>query len=232
MHRYKLAILSTVMVTGSVLAANPTINVSGKITPPACNASIIGGGTLVWEPVSHNSLSNTTFTALAAKPATLQVTCESGLNTRMAFWSVDANAGSAIPGINVPGTSGGSNGANPARIYGIGLDPVTNNKIGNFSLIGKTSSYDGTENDQTIGYVDNGSGHNSESFGVANFSAGWGLGSIQEWTVLDVTTKKPAVANSFTFTFDVVPQINKKSQITNSQEVPFSGSVQFFVRYF
>lgn len=34
MHRYKLANLSTIMVTGSVLPANPTINVSGKITRP------------------------------------------------------------------------------------------------------------------------------------------------------------------------------------------------------
>ncbi|MEW5561944.1 DUF1120 domain-containing protein [Enterobacter asburiae] len=231
MNIYKLAVLSTIMATGSVLAANPTINVSGKITPPACHANIAGDGNLVWDPISHNSLSNTAFTALEAKPATLQITCESGLTTRMAFWSVDANASSAAPGIKVPGTSG-SNGENAARIYGIGLDPVTNNKIGNFSLIGKTSSYDGTENNQTVGYVDNGSGHNTESFGVANLTQGWGLGSTQEWTVLDVTSKTPALANSFTFTFDVVPQINKKSQITNAQEVPFSGSVQFFVRYF
>ncbi|MEW5561943.1 DUF1120 domain-containing protein [Enterobacter asburiae] len=222
----KLFLITSLMVAGSAYAANPTINVSGKITPPACDASIVGGGeNLVWDPISHNSLSNTTFTPLPPKSATLSVTCEDGLATHIAFWATDANAASAIAGIKIPGTIY-DNGNVAARIFGIGMDPVTNKRIGNFTLVSKSSSYDGTENSSKFGY----GGRGTESFAVSNF--GWGYPTVEDWTVLDTTTNQPAVGTAFTFTFDVVPQINKKSEITNSQEVAFAGSAQFFVRYF
>ncbi|MRT59009.1 DUF1120 domain-containing protein [Enterobacteriaceae bacterium RIT693] len=226
MRYSKLFLMTSLLVAGSAHAANPTINVSGKITPPACSASIVGGGeNLVWDPISHNNLSNTTFTPLTAKAATLSVTCEDGLKTHIAFWATDANAASAIPGVKVPDTTL-DNGNAADRIFGIGLDPVTNNKIGNFTLVGKTSSYDGTENSAKFGY----GGRGVESFAITNF--GWGYRFAEDWTVLDTTTNQAAVANTFTFTFDVVPQINRKSQITNAQEVAFAGSAQFYVRYF
>jgi len=206
--------------------ANPTINVSGKIAPPACSASIVGGESLDWGSVSHNSLSENEFTVLPAKQATLQVQCEQGLTTHIAFWAVDSNPGSAIAGKNVNGI--GSNGNDSNRIFGIGKDPVTGKNIGNFTLAGKTSSYDGTVNDKKYGWT-GGSGHNSTAFSSQNM--GWGYKFSEDWTVIDDKDKAVA-ANLFTFTFDVVPQINKKSQITNAQEVPFACKAQFFVRYF
>lgn len=225
MHYSKLFLMTSLMVAGSAHAANPTINVSGKITPPACSASIVGGEDLVWDPISHNSLSDTTFTVLEAKPATLKVQCDNGLKTHMAFWAKDANATSAIAGVMVPGTSL-PNGNAAERIFGIGMDPVTNKKIGNFTLIAKSSSFDSTENSTELGF----GGRGAVKFSSAVF--GWGYKLTEDWTVLDVGTHLPAEANTFTFAFDVVPQINKKSEITNAQEVPFAGTAQFFVRYF
>lgn len=229
MRYSKYLILGAMMAAGTAQAANTAINVQGKITPPACNAEMSVGADLNWGDIPHSTLNANDMTVLDAKTATLKVTCEPETKTSIAFWVTDANSASALVGKKI-GT-GGNNGNDANRIFGIGFDPVTTKKLGNFTLIGKTSSFDGTENSTNFGYIDNGSAHNATNFAVMPFSQGWGMGLPQEWTVLD-TTSKPASASDFTFTFDVVPQLNKKSEITNAQEVPFAGTAQFFVRYF
>ena len=228
MRYSKLLLVSTIMAAGSTYAAGPNINVSGKILPPACSASMAGGDNLVWDPISHNTLSDSDFTLLEAKEATLQVHCDDGLSTHIAFWATDANKDSAIPGRRAPATNNLPNGDAADRIFGIGFDPVeTKNKIGNFTLIGKSSSYDGTVNSITYGYNNSKS---SNLFAQALFGHGYNFS--EEWTVVQEGTNIPAAANMFTFTFDVVPQINRKPLITNSQTVDFAGSAQFFIRYF
>lgn len=224
-------LIGTMLAAGTAQAANTAVNVKGKITPPACSADISEGADLDWGSIAHSDLSDTDFTVLSAKPATIKVSCEDDTKTRIAFWATDANIASAIAGKKVPNTTG-NNGNELRRVFGIGLDPVTGKQIGNFTMIGKTSSYDGTENNTYLGYTDSGSAHNVVNFAAKLFSEGWAIGSHQEWTVLDNTSKQAVSASEFTFTFDVVPQINKKSQITNAQEVPFAGTAQFFVRYF
>lgn len=231
MRSAKIFLLGTMLAAGTAQAANTAVNVTGKITPPACSADISEGADLDWGNIPHSDLKDNTFTVLSAKPATLKVSCEDDTKTRIAFWATDANMASAIAGIKVPNTSG-NNGDELRRVFGIGLDPITGKPIGNFTLIGKTSSYDGTENNTYLGYTDSGGSHNVVNFAAKVFSEGWAIGNHQEWTVLDNTTRQAVSASEFTFTFDVVPQINKKSQITNAQKVPFSGTAQFFVRYF
>lgn len=226
MRYSKLLLVSTIMAAGSAYAAIPTINVSGKILPPACSANMVGGDNMVWDPISHNELSDTNFTLLVAQEATLQVHCADGLKTHVAFWAIDANPSSAVPGAKVPGTNL-PNGNVTDRIFGIGVDPVTGGKIGNFTLIGKSSSYDGTVNDNNYGYN---TSKTSNTFALASFGNGYRF--AEEWTVVEEGTNNPASANAFTFVFDVVPQINIKRLISNNEEVDFAGSAQFFVRYF
>lgn len=227
MNCFKVATLFTLIATTSVQADGSTINVSGKITPPACSAIVNGGDNLVWDPISHNSLNASTFTVLPAKPITLQVACDSGLMTHIAFWVTDPNRATAISGIQIPNTICNS-GNDINRAFGLGIDPLTSKMIGNFTLVGRSSTYDGTSNTTNFGYT-SGAGHSSTSFSAWPVACGYNFN--EDWTVLD-STSKPASANLFTFTFDVVPQINNSTQITNAQEVPFTGAAQFYVRYF
>lgn len=227
MRSSKIFLITSLMVASSAYADDVTVKVKGKITPPACQATIVGGETLDWGTISHSDLSSG-FTFLPRKEVMLKIQCDAGLTTKMSFYTKDGNAASAMPGGRVPGTSL-DNGESPERIYGIGMDPVTNEKIGNFTLVSKTSSYDGTENKTQFGFAGKGSGASTGVFATAVF--GWGQNHNEEWTVLD-DKGQPASANVFTFTFDAVPQINFKSKITNTQEVLFSGSAHFTVAYF
>jgi hypothetical protein len=194
--------------------------------PSACAANIVGGGDLNWGRLSHNALSPGGMTVLDPRPITLQVQCANGQKTHVAFWATDTNPQSAMAGTSV---NGAPNGNDPARIFGLGVDPVTGQKIGNFTLVARHSTYGDTTNGSSFGYV-NTLAHSATSFVAASFS-GIGYGTNQEWTVLD-STGSPALASTFTFTFDVYPQLNTSKAISNAQEVPFSGAAQFYVRYF
>ncbi len=209
-------------------AQSANVNVQGVITPPACSAQFVGGADLDWGVISHNSLSAATMTVLTPKNVTLQTQCEEGLTTRMAFWAADANPASAMAGVRVQGTST-ANGDDVNRVFGIGMDPVTNQKLGNFTMIPTSSSYDGTVSSTYFGWV-NTSTHTETNFTRAAFD-GYGYQKNTDMTVYD-TNSNPALANTFTFSMDVVPQLNNSSAITNTQEVPFSGTAQFYVRYF
>lgn len=223
-----LTVLCALATTGVAHAQSANVNVQGLIVPPACSAQFVGGADLDWGSISHNSLSPTTMTVLSPKSITLQTQCDDGLTTHMAFWAVDANPQSALPGIRVP-TTENTNGEDPNRIFGIGMDPVTNQKLGNFTLIPTSTSYDGTVNQDFYGYVIT-STHTETTF-TSSLFRGHGYRKNTDLTVFDLNGNA-AVANTHTFSFDVYPQLNTSSAITNSQEVPFNGTAQFYVRYF
>ncbi|WP_322014294.1 DUF1120 domain-containing protein [Paraburkholderia sp. J12] len=223
-----LAGLCVIAAAGTAHAQSANVNVQGLIVPPACSAQFVGGADLDWGNISHNSLNSSSMTLLSKKNVTLQTQCDDGLTTHMAFWAVDANPQSAMTGMRVPGTNG-ANGDDSNRVFGIGMDPVTNQKIGNFTMIPTTTSYDGTVNETNYGYVKT-STHAETSFTASNLN-GTAYDKTADYTVLDATNN-PAVANTFTYSFDVYPQLNKSTAITNSQEVPFNGTAQFYVRYF
>ncbi|WP_322011220.1 DUF1120 domain-containing protein [Paraburkholderia sp. J12] len=224
-----LALLGTFASAGTAHAQSTNVNVQGLIVPPACSAQFAGGADLDWGTISHNSLSDKTMTVLKSKSVTLQTQCDDGLTTHMALWAVDANPQSALTGIRVPGTNG-LNGDDSTRIFGIGMDPLTNQKLGNFTMIPTTSSYDGTVNSKNYGFVRT-STHTETNFSTSSFTDNSGYETNTDHTVVDAANN-PAVANTFTYSFDVYPQLNKKSAISNSQEVPFNGTAQFYVRYF
>jgi hypothetical protein len=223
------AVLCTFAAAGAAHAQSANVTVRGLIVPPACSAQFVGGADLDWGTISHNLLNATTMTVLDKKTVTLQAQCDGGLTTHMAFWAVDPNASSALAGIRVPGTNN-NNGEDSGRIFGLGMDPVTHQKLGNFTMIPTSSSYDGNANSTSYGTVKS-TAHTETSFSTVDFNNNYGYLTGSDYTVLD-TTNNPAVANTFTMALDVYPQLNKSSSITNAQEVPFSGTAQFYVRYF
>nr|WP_277933747.1 MULTISPECIES: DUF1120 domain-containing protein [unclassified Pseudomonas] len=203
------------------------INVKGVIGPSACVVDIPSGNDLDWGTINWDSLNKTDFTTLSAKTATITINCPEGTTTKTAMWIVDADPSSALTGKN---NSGRIDHGDTGRIFGIGIDPVTKNKIGNFVLNPVSTTVDGTTNTTNFGYNRDAATHSTTPSSVAAMSK-WAYYTAEEWSPLDASNK-PASGTSFTWTFDVEPQINKASQISATTQVPWNGTAQVNVRYF
>ncbi|MHB2094958.1 DUF1120 domain-containing protein [Pantoea dispersa] len=217
-------------ITGSFLFANSSfaamdINVHGAISPNACTASIIGGDSLDWATTQHENLKQHDFNTLPKKQVTLQVSCPSAQS--VAFWATDPNENSALEGMN---TSGKVGHTDKLRVFGLGLDPVTQNKIGNFTLSPVSSTVDGVTNSTSAGYQVSGS-HNNSIFSRI-LSSQWSYSKAEDWTPWDEAANKPAVGKSISWLLDIEPQLNKGELISNAQKIEWQGTAQVNVRYF
>lgn len=201
------------------------INVHGVIAPNACTASIVGGDSLDWGITQHESLNQTTLNNLSKKQVTLQVSCPSAQS--VAFWATDPNENSAMVGED---TSNRRGHADPARIFGLGMDPVTGNKLGNFTITPVSTTVDSETNSTSFGYQNSGS-HDGTTFQRVLNSA-WSYKKTEDWTPWDEANKKPASGRSIQWVLDIEPQLNKGNQITNAQRVEWQGTAQVNVRYF
>lgn len=221
--------ITTALCSGILLCTSATasmdINVHGVIAPNACSATVIGGGNLDWGITQHESLNQTKLNTFPAKQVTLQFNCPS--DQSVAFWAIDPNASSAMVGTNTGGHTGH---ADANRIFGLGMDPVTGNKLGNFTLSPISSTVDGTTNKTSFGYQLSGS-HSGTTF-LRVLNSAWSYSKAEDWTPWDENTSKPAVGKSFAWVFDVEPQLNKGNMITNAQQVDWQGTAQINVRYY
>ena len=203
------------------------ISVRGVIGPSACVVDVASGTDLNWGTINWDQLNKTDFTTLPAQRATISINCPQGTTTKTAMWIVDADPASAMLGKN---NSGRVDHAASGRAFGIGIDPVTKNKIGNFVLNPVSTTVDGNTNSTNFGYNRDSANHRSVPSSVASMST-YAYYSAEEWSPLDAKNS-PASGTSFTWTFDVEPQINLASQISATTEVPWSGTAQVNVRYF
>lgn len=201
------------------------INVHGVIAPNACTANVVGGDALDWGITQHANLQQTSLNNFTAKQVTLQVNCPA--NQSVAFWATDPNTTSALVGININNRVGH---ADPTRIFGLGMDPVTGNKLGNFTLNPISSTVDGKTNTNSFGYQVGGA-HNGTSF-IKESNEKWSYKKSEDWTPWDESTNKPALGTSFSWIFDIEPQLNRGDMITNAQRVEWQGTAQLNVRYF
>ncbi|MGF6477643.1 hypothetical protein ABIE06_004500 [Pantoea dispersa] len=222
--------IAALTTTGAFLLANPSfaamdINVHGVIAPNACTASIIGGDSLDWGITQHENLNQTSFNTFPIKQVTLQVSCPS--DQSVAFWAIDPNESSAMVGQN---TSTHKGHADITRIFGLGMDPVTGNKLGNFTITPVSSTVDGVINSTSFGYQNSGS-HNSTAFSRV-LSSDWSYKKTEDWTPWDEATGKPASGKSISWLLAIEPQLNKGNMITNAQQVDWQGTAQVNVRYF
>lgn len=224
----KVLFFSALALSFNAQAQVIDVSVNGKTKPPGCKASI-GGAGLSWGDISWASLSPTQMTTLPRKPITLQVQCPAGTKIRSAFWATDPKAASAQTGPDTPSANHAANHEDARRIFGLGMDPVTGQKLGNFAMISTGSSFDGTQQNAQLGFAGSGD-HTATAFAATDI--GWAIPKDEDWTVWDSTANAPAAASMFTFSFDVEPQLNTANKITATQEVEFSGLAQFNVRYF
>lgn len=201
------------------------IKVHGVIAPNACTASLIGVEGLDWGITQHEDLNQTSFNTLTGKKVTLQVSCPSAQS--VAFWATDPNESSAMVGQN---TSTQTGHADISRIFGLGMDPVTGNKLGNFTITPVMSTVDGVPNSTSFGYQNSGS-HDGTLFSKVLNSA-WSYKKNEDWTPWDEATNKPASGKSISWVLNIEPQLNKGNQITNAQRVDWEGTAQVNVRYF
>jgi hypothetical protein len=208
--------------------AQTNVTVNGIIGPPGCDATFSGGGSLDWGTIPWSSLSTTAMTTLPRKAVTFQVQCPAGTQVSMALWAIDPNSSSAMTGPNTSSPNGSPNHGCATCIFGIGMDPVTGQKLGNFTMISTGAGFDGTAA-TNIGYVVTAT-HTSTVF--TPMTIGWPIDMREDWTVWDSANNRRASATLHTFTFNVEPQLNSSTNITATQEVPFSGVAQFNVRYF
>lgn len=210
-----------------IAQAATDINVKGVIGPSACVVDVPSGNDLDWGTIPWETLNKDTFTTLAPKTATITINCPQGTTTNTAMWIVDADPTSALVGIN---NSGRTDHGDSGRIFGIGIDPVTKNKIGNFVLNPVSTNVDGVVNTTNFGYNRDAVNHTAIPGNVALMSR-WAYYKAEEWSPIGVGNK-PATGTSFTWTFNVEPQINKASQISATTQVPWSGTAQVNVRYY
>lgn len=201
------------------------INVHGIIAPNACTATVMGGEALDWGITQHESLNQTTLNNFPSKQVTLQVSCPSAQS--VAFWAIDPNENSAMIGQDIDGRKGHSD---IARIFGLGMDPVTGNKLGNFTINPVSSTVDGNTNSTSFGYQ-NGGAHDGTVFQRVN-NSDWSYKKTEDWTPWDENNNKPASGKSISWLLSIEPQLNKGNMITNAQRVDWQGTAQVNVRYF
>ncbi|MFP1767632.1 DUF1120 domain-containing protein [Lonsdalea quercina] len=219
-----LSISSSVLLCGNAYSAM-NINVHGIIAPNACIATIVGGDNLDWGITQHARLKQKSLNNFPAKKVTLQFNCPS--DQSVAFWATDPNQDSALVGENIDGRTGH---ADVNRIFGLGFDPVTGNKLGNFTLNPVSTTVDGITNDTSFGYMVSGA-HNGTAFGRV-LTKSWAYKKTEDYTPWNETTNKPAVGKSFSWVFDIEPQLNNGEMITNAEQVDWQGTAQVNVRYF
>jgi hypothetical protein len=232
-HLLRCFLLLPTAVFISAANGQDSISVAGKIIPPACIAAFVGGAHLDWGTVRWASLDATKMTTLEAKQVTLRVQCPEHEKAGMAFRvGADPNEASALSGPDTRTAGGAANHSEPGAIFGIGADPVTLEKLGNFTMTGIQSSHDGIASNLAYGIA---ADHSSRAAGFAPVSVERLLyregREAVDWTAWDETVGKPALAAVYTFTFKIEPQLNSRSKLSATQEVPFSGAVQFNVRY-
>lgn len=220
-----LASVTGVMMMGGNAYSASNINVHGIIAPNACIANIIGGDNLDWGITQHATLNQKALNNFPAKKVTLQFNCPS--DQSVAFWATDPNQDSVMLGQNTGGRTGH---ADINRIFGLGFDPVTGNKLGNFTLNPVSTTVDGVTNLTSFGYQVSGA-HNGTDFSRV-LTADWAYKKTEDYTPWDESKSKPAVGKSISWVFDVEPQLNNGEMITNAQQVDWQGTAQVNVRYF
>lgn len=226
-------VLALASVTGAILMASnaysaPNINVHGIIAPNACTATVVGGENLDWGITQHASLKQKEFNLFPAKQVTLQFNCPS--KQSVAFWATDPNESSVQVG---PNSGGRINHAEVNRGFGLGFDPVTKNKLGNFTLNPVSTTVDGVTNTESFGYRAGGM-HNETTFSRV-LTKSWAYNKTEDYTPWDDKKEGgsgPAAGQSISWTFDIEPQLNRGDMITNAQQVDWRGTAQINVRYF
>ncbi|HIF6298115.1 TPA: DUF1120 domain-containing protein [Klebsiella michiganensis] len=194
------------------------INVTGVISPAACEANITGGETIDYGTIPANTLTADDVTLLPAKQTAFTITCDAP--AKLGFRTVDNRAASKMtegPGITM------DSGVNWVRsaLNGLGVDGQGNN-IGGWSAELNNLTSDTVSSPINIFSVDNGLTWTKRGSGVPYFILG--ANSLIN-TISTTDTLTPAAFSTLTGTLAVQAVINPASMLDLSQPVTLDGSV-------
>lgn len=124
------------LATTSLTATATDVRVIGAITPPACTATIAGGGTLDYGNINPLNLSPTDYTVLSERVAGFSIACDAP--AKVALRAVNRRPGTAAGTTDTGGGQG--DGRAPVRIFGLdwvgvaGLGLADGARIGGYGI--------------------------------------------------------------------------------------------------
>lgn len=237
MNQYMIAKAAVLVVLSAAFAApaaaessgafSATLNVTGTLSPGACNVSFVGGSDIDYSNIVSDSLSATNYTALTKHSKDLQVAC--GANTN-AYVSVQDNRSTSAVRVPAMKTALGNASLADAQVFGLGVSGTAN--IGAYTIsMGPASvvtAFGGSATTQpaVLSSADKTTWTASTtpvaltSGGAQYYSAGpSGAGAT------------PVAARTWTFPLSVVAALNNTTDLPVKEEVPLDGSATFTVSY-
>ncbi len=195
------------------------INVTGVISPAACEANITGGETIDYGTIHASKLSADAVTILPQKQTAFTITCDAP--AKVAFRTVDNRAGSKMTSAEVVTTNSGVQWS-LFEMNGLGVDGKGNN-IGGWAAEIYNLTSDTISVPDIIFSRDNGTNWHK---GISNVNKLIPFFSTND--IYSISTEEsltPAAFTTLTGTLNVQPVINPASTLDLSQPVTLDGSV-------
>ena len=211
------------IVSGLSLSAHAAdsfnINVTGVISPAACEANITGGETIDYGTIHVSKLSADAVTVLPGKQTAFSITCDAP--AKVGFRTVDNRADSKMQISELVTMDSGVKWA-PNNLNGLGLDGK-GNRIGGWSS-GLSQLTSDTISVPDVIYSDNGANWaKSISTGQSRYVPLFSNARVYSMSTPETLT--PAAFTTLTGMLDVQAVINPASTLDLSQPVTLDGSV-------
>ncbi|MBE1252909.1 hypothetical protein B1H42_15055 [Enterobacter cloacae subsp. cloacae] len=191
------------------------INVTGVISPAACEANITGGETIDYGTIPASTLNADAVTLLPAKQTAFTITCDAP--AKLGLRTVDNRAASKMPaGSSITMDTGTPWG--PSTLNGLGVDGQGNNIGGWSAELGNLTS-DTVPAPDIINSINEGINWSKSPYGHLILR----LHTFQ--TISEAGTLIPAAFSTLTGTLNVQAVINPASTLDLSQPVTLDGSV-------
>lgn len=230
-NQFFVGVALVTLAATSHAAGNSNLTVTGKLTPPACNAHFDGNATLDFDAIAFNALDNN-GTKLGSKDTLLQIDC--GTPTRVSVVALDNRAGSGITLQEAPNLNWPYQNPQNGTKYSWGLGFADGKQIKTGALIAlitpASTMVDGallTEAGvQKI--LARPTGSNSWSIGSSHYSVN--LSPDLEYSF--GPTGGPAVPiTNAQLAVGLSPMIGQPSTLPAANEIPLDGSITFTLRY-
>ncbi|MCM7588020.1 DUF1120 domain-containing protein [Enterobacter chuandaensis] len=216
-----LVLISSGLSLSAHAADSFNINVTGVISPAACQANITGGETIDYGNIPANSLTTDAVTLLPAKQTAFTLTCDAP--AKLGFRVIDNRAASKMTsGEGFIMDSGIS--YNYSVLNGLGVDAKGNN-IGGWMAELINLTRDAESNNGIVTSLDDGvtwrkSAVYSDKFGL------YSMDSVNRLvSVTDAGGSVPVAFSTLTGTLSVQTAINPASTLDLSQPVTLDGSI-------
>lgn len=192
------------------------INVTGVISPAACEATITGGETIDYGTIPASTLNADDVTLLPARQTAFTITCDAP--AKLGFRTVDNRAASKMTESEMITFDWGGSWSKMV-LNGLGVDGQGNN-IGGWAAVLTAVSSDTVSAPDSI-YSSNGA--TWEKRPTSSFTAFHNRGYIE--TISEPGSVVPAAFSTLTSTLNIQAVINPASTLDLSQPVTLDGSV-------